>query len=1014
MSPPVTVKTTLPDQTLLDDLSLIASAPIATFVIDHAHRVVHWNAACAELTGMSTQRVLGTSDQWKPFYPSARPMMSDLILTQASEDEVEHYYPGKCSRSRYPGAFEAEDFFPQLPWGGRWLFFTAAPLHDQDGNITGAIQHLVDITEHRQTAAERMASQRLLTEIIEGNPVPTFVIDAEHRVTHWNRACEIIMGIPAAEMIGTSEQWRAFYPNPRPVMADLILSQANLKEYERYYGKYKASSVVDGAVEAEDYFPNFPGGGRWLFFTAAPLRGVNGEVIGAIETLQDTTERKLAELAFAESERRLAEENYKTLFNEMINGFAVHQIITDERGRPVDYRFLDVNPAFEAMTGLRAADIVGRRVLELMPNTEAVWIERYGKVALTGIPDTFEAFSKDIGKCFDVRAFRPSPGQFAVTFQDVTSRKRGEVRLQLLASVFENMQEGVVITDPDTVIMEVNHSYERITGYHRDELIGNKPQMLKSGHHGPEFYRTMWLTLLEEGAWCGEVWNRRKSGEIFPQQLTISVVLDDHGHPSHFVGVTIDITTVKRHAAELERIAHYDSLTGLPNRVLLNDRLQLAIGKAQRDRMLLAVCFLDVDGFKPVNDTHGHGAGDCLLIELANRFRAVVRANDTVARLGGDEFIILLADLEDQDGCIQILERILKTISQPFSIDDQKVIVTASIGVTLFPLRATNTDALMRQADQAMYKAKQLGKNTFFFYDDDQDAVEIEKQRMVKRIERALSDNELVLHYQPKVNMRTGEVVGAEALIRWHHPERGLLPPGDFLPAVEDTEVMLELGDWVIREALRQVSVWDREGLRLSISVNVSACQLQRADFVEKLEKALQAAGRIEDPRLEIEITETAAIGDLCHVTRLIEDCRTLGVHFSLDDFGTGYSSLTYLKLLPVQTLKIDKSFVLDMSRDAEDHAIVSGVTGLAKAFDLTVIAEGVESIDHGTLLLGLGCELAQGFGIAPAMSPERLPDWASHWKSDPAWRQAPTDDSQTGEHSKGDNSGSECKIQED
>ncbi|WP_328987582.1 bifunctional diguanylate cyclase/phosphodiesterase [Thiorhodovibrio winogradskyi] len=974
---------------MIDTASLIASSAIATFVIDSTHRVVHWNAACADLTGMPTVRLLGTADQWMPFYPSARPMLSDLIVAQASEEEIAAYYPGKYRRSRFPGAFEAEDFFPQLPWGGRWLLFTAAPLHSPDGKVTGAIQHLVDITEHRRTDAERTTSQRLLTEIIEGNPVPTFVIDTEHRVTHWNRACEIVMGIPATEMIGTREQWRAFYPAPRPVMADLILSQANQGEYERYYGNYTASSVVEGAFEAESFFPHFPGGGRWLFFTAAPLHGVAGEIIGAIETLQDTTERKRAEIAFAESERRLAEENYRTLFNEMITGFSVHQIITDEQGRPIDYRFLDVNPAFESMTGLRAADIVGRRVLEILPNTESLWIERFGQVALTGVPVTFEAPSEEIGKVFEVRAFRPSPGQFAVTFQDVTTRKQAEVRLRLLASVFENTHEGIVITNTDSVIIEVNDSYERITGYQRAELIGKTPRMLKSGHHGPEFYRGMWLTLLEEGVWRGELWNRRKSGELFPQQLTISVVLDDQGHPVHFVGVVVDITTIKRHEAELERIAHYDSLTGLPNRVLLNDRLQQAIAKAQREQMLLAVCFLDVDGFKPVNDNHGHGVGDCLLIKLADRFRAVVRANDTVARLGGDEFIILLADLADQDGCIQILQRILAMVSEPFLIDSNQLVVTASIGVTLFPLHATDTDTLLRQADQAMYKAKQLGKNTFFFYNGDQDAVEIETQRMIKRVERALSDNELVLHYQPKVNMRTAEVVGAEALIRWHHPERGLLPPGEFLPVIEDSDVMLELGDWVIREALRQMTLWDQQGLRLAVSVNVSACQLQRTDFVEKLEQALREAGRIDDPRLEIEITETAAISDLCHVTRLIEACRALGVQFSLDDFGTGYSSLTYLKLLPVQTLKIDKSFVLDMSRDAEDHAIVSGVTGLAKAFDLTVIAEGVESVEHGSLLLGLGCELAQGYGIAPALSPERLPDWANHWKSDPAWSQA-------------------------
>ncbi len=964
----------------------IERLPIATLVLDDTHHITHWNQACEDLTGVPAARMVGTCDHWKPFYPAARPLMADLVLDDAGDEMVSAFYASKARRSAFPGAYEAEDFFPLLPNGGRWLAFTAAPIHDEGGAIVGAVQTIADITERKRAANEHLASQRLMTEIIQGNPVPTFVIDADHRVTHWNRACEVILGIPAETMIGTREQWRAFYPKARPVMADLILDRARLSDYEHYYGSYKPSSFIDGAYEAEGYFPHFPGGGRWLFFTGAPLHDLNGDIIGAIETLQDTTERRRAEEAYTQSQRLLAEEKYKTLFKEMINGFALHEIIQDEDGRPIDYRFLSVNPAFESMTGLHAKGIIGRTVLDILPNTEPTLIERYGRVALSGVPDAFETHNQDLGRTFEVRAFQPSAGQFAVTFQEVTLRKRAEVRLQLLASVFEHTQEGIVITDPNSVIMEVNDTFVRMTGYSRDELLGQTPRILRSGQHGPEFYSAMWMALLEEGVWRGEVWNRRKNGEEYPEQLTISAVLDNEGHPSHFVGVVVDISAVKRHEAELDRIAHYDALTGLPNRVLLNDRLRQAIARAQRNQALLGVCFLDVDGFKPVNDTHGHSVGDHLLIDLADRFRGELRGNDTVARLGGDEFIILLADLEDHSACVQILQRILDTISRPFTIAGHLITVTASIGVTLYPVGAMDADTLIRQADQAMYKSKQMGKNTFFFYDDDQDAVAIEKQRMIKRIEQALVDRELVLHYQPKVNMRTGQVVGAEALIRWHHPERGLLAPGEFLPLIEDTDVIVTLGDWVTREVLRQIAAWEEEGLSLCVSINISARHLQTPNFVERLRDALLQAGQPAQNRLEIEITETAAISDLRHVTKLIEDCRALGVPSALDDFGTGYSSLTYLKLLPVHTLKIDKSFILDMARDAEDHAIVSGVIGLARAFGLTVIAEGVETTGHGLLLLEMGCELAQGYGIAPPMSPERFPDWARHWRPDEAW----------------------------
>jgi len=972
----------------IPEYTLVERLPIAAFVIDASHRIVIWNRACEDVTGVPASKMVGTCDQWKPFYAEARPMMADLLVSGASQQDVVDRYPDQSLRFLDEGGHEAEDFFPTLTEGGRWLHFIAVPLHGPDGQVVGAIETLYDVTSRRNMEADSLAGKRLLTEIIQGNPVPTFVIDADHRVTHWNRACEVVIGVSSEDMIGTREQWRAFYKEPRPVMADLILEQSRLSDYERYYGHYKPSSFIDGAYESEAFFPHFPGGGRWLFFTAAPLHGLNGEIIGAIETLQDTTERKEAE---ADSQRRLAEEKYKVLFNEMISALALFDIVTNDHGQPIDFRYTIVNPAFETMTGYRAERILGQTLKEINPAfIVAQLFERFARVATTGEPDSFEICTPESKRHFDLRAFRSNPGQLAVTFQDVTDRKRAEVRMQLLASVFDHTQEGIVITNPDSIIVEVNDSFLRITGYSREDLIGQKPSILQSGQHGPEFYSAMWMALLEEGLWRGEVWNQRKSGEMFPEHLTISAVLDDHGHPSHYVGVVLDITAIKRHEAELDRIAHYDALTGLPNRVLLNDRFRQAVAKAQREHKLLGVCFLDVDGFKPVNDTYGHGAGDLLLIELAERFRIELRGNDTVARLGGDEFIILLADLEDETACIHILERLLATVSRPFSIGGNIVQVTASIGVTMYPLRGGDTDTLMRQADQAMYKSKQMGKNTYFFYDDDQDSVAIEKQKTIKRFKNALLDQELVLHYQPKVNMRTGQIVGAEALIRWHHPERGLLPPGEFLPVIENDEIIIDLGNWVIREALRELEIWDSQGLHLPISVNISPLHLQSLNFIEHLESDLREAKRLKQHCLEIEITETAAINDLRHISQLIESCRALGVYSALDDFGTGYSSLTYLKLLPVHTLKIDKSFILDMSRDAEDHAIVSGVIGLAKAFNLTVIAEGVETTEHGLLLMALGCDLAQGYGVAPPMPEERFVEWAKHWIPEAAWLAAP------------------------
>jgi len=970
--------------------NLLEIMPVASFVIDRNHRVLHWNRACEHLTGILANKMIGTSRHWRAFYLERRPIMADLILSKAPDEDVTALYGESWRRHPENGGIEASAFCPALPGGGRWLTFTASPVLDADGAMIGAIETCTDINERVHADIERRASEQLLTEIIEGNPVPTFVIGADHRVTHWNRACEVVMGLPASEMIGTRDQWRAFYPKPRPVLADLILEHAGQADVAQYYGAFKPSSFIEDAYEAEAFFPHFPGGGRWLFFTAAPLRGLDGAFIGAVETLQDTTERKRAEEAHAESQRRIGEEKYSTLFKEMINAIAVFEIVSEDEGRPVDFRYLAVNPAFEAMTGLRADDIVGHGMREVMPSITDPVLEQFAKVVRTGEPDFLETVNPDLEKYFDIRAFRPAAGQLAVTFLDVTDRKRAETRLRLLASVFEHTQEGVVITNPSNVIIEVNEAYCRITGYGRDDLIGKTPRLLKSGHHGPEFYNAMWMTIKKDGVWHGEIWNRRKNGEVFPTQLTISAVLDKTERPSHYVGVVVDITAIKRHQAELDRIAHYDALTGLPNRVLLHDRMLQAIARAQRNKSLLAVCFLDVDGFKPVNDTLGHGAGDALLIELADRFRAELRGNDTVARLGGDEFIILLADLNDQPDCVHILDRILATVGRPFDIDSHRVSVTASVGVTLYPVRATDTDTLLRQADQAMYKSKQMGKNTYFFYDDDQDAVVVERQHVIARIRQALSNEEMTLHYQPKVNMRTGEVIGAEALIRWQHPDRGLLPPADFLPWIEDDDLIVALGDWVIMQALRQLNTWEQQGVSASVSVNISARHLQSPQFAERLEHLLQESGRLDKGCLEIEITETAAINDLRHVTQLIDACKALDIRLALDDFGTGYSSLTYLKLLPVNTLKVDKSFVLDMTRDAEDLAIVSGIIGLAKAFNLAVIAEGVETSEHGLLLLDMGCEMAQGYGIAPPMAPDRFPEWVRHWRPEPVWSGTP------------------------
>jgi diguanylate cyclase (GGDEF)-like protein/PAS domain S-box-containing protein len=565
--------------------------------------------------------------------------------------------------------------------------------------------------------------------------------------------------------------------------------------------------------------------------------------------------------------------------------------------------------------------------------------------------------------------------------------RRSKERLKLAAGVFEHAQEGILITDADNNVIEVNGTFLELTGYRREEVLGRNPRMLASGRQDGEFYRAMWHTLLERGFWRGEIWNRRKDGSLYVQQTSISVVRQPDGRVSHYIGLSSDVSKLKESQLQLEHMAYFDALTGLPNRRLLSDRLHQAIAGAQRNESLLAICYLDLDGFKPVNDTWGHAAGDSLLVEAARRLTGCVRGGDTVSRLGGDEFVVLLGNLVSLEECEIALERIRKTLATPFPLPAGEARLSASIGVTLFPMDGAEPDMLIRHADQAMYGAKQAGRNRYALFDAELARLPDVQRQARQDILDAIDRDEFVLYYQPKVNMRSGLVTGVEALIRWRHPERGLLQPADFLPVVDMVDLHPEVGQWVLRTALRQMETWQAMGLDLTVSVNVDAAQLQAPDFSERLGILLARHPDVASGRLELEILETTALDDLTQVSRVIDACRGLGIRFAIDDFGTGYSSLTYLKQLQAETLKIDQTFVRDMFEDPDDLAIVDGIVGLAAAFRREVIAEGVETVAHGRLLLELGCNAAQGYGIARPMAAAALPGWIRAWRQPEEWR---------------------------
>ncbi|UZJ58396.1 EAL domain-containing protein [Pseudomonas sp. KU26590] len=586
-------------------------------------------------------------------------------------------------------------------------------------------------------------------------------------------------------------------------------------------------------------------------------------------------------------------------------------------------------------------------------------------------------------------------GGIRVTLSDLTARREVEQRLNLAASVFTHAREGIMITDPAGAIIEVNEAFTTITGYERSESIGKNPRFLSSGMTPRAQYVGLWSRLLSEHYWQGDLWNRRRDGSAYAARQTITAIVDADGVTQHYVSLFTDVTELHSYQRQLEYVAHYDPLTHLPNRVLLASRMQQAMASALRSGTTLALAYLDLDGFKAINDLHGHDVGDRVLSSVSRRMQHVLNDACTLARLGGDEFVALIVDLEHVCDSAPTLERLLASASEVVQLGALNVALSASIGVSYYPQDDDiSADQLLRQADQAMYQAKLEGKNRFHVFDAQHDQEMRGHNARLDRIYQAIRDQELRLYFQPKVNLRTGAVVGVEALLRWEDPERGLLLPSSFLPLIESNALSEVVGDWVLETALDQIERWQQEGLQLAVSVNVGARQLQHPDFVTNLTKRLAEHPGVYPGMLMIEILETSAMEDVEGVSRTLRNCEQLGVRFALDDFGTGYSSLSYLKRLPVAQLKIDQTFIHGMLDAPGDISILQAILGLANAFGREVIAEGVNSLEQAQRLLQLGCEIGQGFGIAEPMPATQMRGWIDGWTADPLIRWLQVSDS--------------------
>ena len=728
------------------------------------------------------------------------------------------------------------------------------------------------------------------------------------------------------------------------------------------------------------------------------LQGRLQSEIGRLDgTIQDITERKRIELFFRGLSEDVAGLSGEKYFEAMVaflcRSFGcsyaiIGKLLSDStgevrtlavhaNGKHLDnFNYLLENTPCENVIQNRAC-VYPQDVQQLFPNDQM--LVEMGVESYAGVP-----LHDTAGQCVGVVVLlddKPLKGienvgsLLQITSTHVSAELQRQIlvnQLQMTASVFENTREGILIANAERRVVKVNRGFTEITGFTESEVIGLKPdELFCTSHHDDRFIEQLWWQVNQAGSWQGEVWNRSQQGVVFPCLQSIEQVTDEEGVVQQYISVFTDITEQKRSEERIQYLAHYDVLTGLPNRILFNDRLKHAIERATRQESMLGVLFIDLDRFKYVNDTLGHDQGDNLLKLVATRLNACVRQADTVARLGGDEFTILLEDIERPDMLASIADKIQHSLNQPIDLSGHQAVVGCSIGLSVFPEDGCSSDLLLKHADTAMYSAKESGRNTYAFYSPELSQSSHEHFRLEQELRKAIEQQQLILHYQPLIDTDSDKVVTVEALVRWQRPDGELVSPGKFIPLAEETGLIVQMGEWILNSACAQARRWNKQGLDVKVAVNISGIQIMRRDFVDQVERMLTASG-LSPALLELEVTESYVMNTSDGgVIEALTKLRELGVSISIDDFGTGYSSLSYLKQLPVDVLKIDRSFISDIPQDQDDEKIASAIIAMAKNLGLKVVAEGVETDQQMQFLQARGCDLAQGYYIARPMPPE-------------------------------------------
>ncbi|MER2539391.1 MAG: EAL domain-containing protein [Azonexus sp.] len=927
---------------------ILNGTPVPTFVIDLEHRVTHWNRACEVVLHYPAQRMIGTCDQWKPFYPNARPVMADLVVSGELDSGINTYYCNKFRRSAIiSGSYEAEDFFPGMGPEGTWLYFTATPLRDDAGAVIGAIETLQDISAQRRAAQALRSEHEILNTIIEHFPCGISVIDAALRITKRNGQLRSLLNLPDE------------LSNCPIDLESVIRFNAEHGEYGPVDVDTHVAESMERARKPEAHcFERTRPNGTVLEIKGTPLP--NG---GFVTSYTDITERKQAEARIG----RLLDEQRLIFDNAHVGIVWVCQRVILSCNKRMADMFLFDSP--QQLKGELTSVFYASQ-----EQWQHVGDEMYRDLEHKGFAQSeCELHRQDGSAIWIMLTGRPldqnnvAAGSIWV-YTDITEKRQHEAQLLLAERVFAHSSEALLITDQTGVIINVNKAFTQITGYTCEEAVGQTPRILKSNRHDAAFYRTMWTSVAEKGSWEGEVWDQRKGGEVYPKWLSITVVRDAHGDILNYIGCFSDITERKAAQEKIEYLAHHDALTSLPNRLLLRDRFTHSRELIRRTGRSMAFMFLDLDHFKRINDSLGHRVGDDLLIAVVKRLRSCLRECDTLSRQGGDEFILILNDIDGKESAAKVAGKIISSLNQPFQIGIHSLNTSVSIGIALAPIDGDDFDSLLQKADTAMYVSKESARGTYCFFHQSMNDQAKRRLDLSNCLRGALNADQFRLVYQPQVFADSGRVFGAEALLRWHPDDRAAISPSEFIPLAEEIGMILPIGEWVIAQACDQARRWRDDGLNCRIAVNVSGVQIYRDDIVATIQRASRSAG-ISPELIQVELTESTLIEDSLMVQDAISGLKAIGTSVAIDDFGTGYSSLAYLKRFRVDKLKIDRSFIADACFNEESAAMTRAVISIAHSLNMRSIAEGVETPEQLAFIRQAGCNEVQGFIYSQPLS---------------------------------------------